>query len=79
MKKGKQNYRTETAGDAKKLLEESRGKMDRRKQYTGDNYKKGYEAHNDQNAREFSAGNDLQHIKWKDGKASGHIYYNHPN
>lgn len=53
--------------------------MDRRKQYTTAPYKKGYEMHNDQNARELGAGNDLQHLKWKDGKAGGHIYYDKPN
>ncbi|WP_444940663.1 RHS repeat-associated core domain-containing protein [Microbulbifer sp. ZKSA004] len=77
--KEKRNYRTETAGDAKRLLQESRGNMDRQKQYTDNNYRKGYETHNDQNDRERGAGNDLQHIKWKDGKSGGHIYYDKPN
>jgi hypothetical protein len=63
MTRGKANYRTESATDAKSLLEEARGNMDRRKQYTTAPYKKGYEMHNDQNARELGAGNDLQHLK----------------
>jgi RHS repeat-associated protein len=79
MEKGKANYRTETASDAKDLLNESRGNMDRRKQYTDESYKKGYEVHNDQNGRELSAGNDLQHMKWYDGKSQGHIFYDKPN
>ncbi|WP_223787001.1 RHS repeat-associated core domain-containing protein [Marinicella meishanensis] len=79
--KSKSNYRVPTATDAKKLLQESRGNMDRRKEYTArkDRYNKGYEAHNDQNVEELAVGNDLQHIKWKDGRSSGHIFYNDPN
>jgi hypothetical protein len=77
--KAKKNVRTQSATDAKRLLEEARGKMDRRKAYTQDNYKKGYESHNSKNARELEAGNDLQHIKWKDGKSGGHIFYDKPN
>jgi hypothetical protein len=79
LSKGKMNIRTRSATDAKRLLKESRGNMDRRKQYTDDTYKKGYETHNDQNKRELDVGNDLQHLKWKDGKAGGHIYYKKPN
>jgi RHS repeat-associated protein len=79
LKKGKRNYSTETAADARQLLKEGRGNMDRRKQYRPDKYKKGYETHNSKNARELDAGNDLQHIKWKDGKSGGHIYYSKPN
>jgi len=75
----KANYRTETASDAKDLLKESRGNMDRRKQYTDESYKKGYEVHNDQNERELTAGNDLQHIKRYDGKSQGHIFFDNPN
>ena len=77
--KGKANARVETATDAKKLLTETKGKMNRYKNYTKKTYKKGYEVHNVKNAREASVGNTLQHIKWKDGKASGHIFYNKPN
>lgn len=80
--KKKINVRVGSASDAQDLLNESRGNMNRYKQYSKDKgvtYKKGYEVHNQQNARELGAGNDLQHIKWKDGKAGGHIYYNKPN
>jgi len=77
--KGKQNIRTQTATDAKVLLKESRGGMDRKKNYTSEKYSKGYETHNVKNARELGAGNNLQHLKWKDGKSGGHIYYNKPN
>ena len=52
--------------------------MNRYKQYSKDKgivYKKGYEVHQQANARELNAGNNRPHIKWKDGKASGHIYY----
>ena len=77
--KGKMNIRTENATDAKALLKDARGNMDRRKNYTNDSYKKGYETHNAQNQRELGAGNDLQHVKWKDGKSGGHIYYDKAN
>jgi hypothetical protein len=82
LSKGKTNVRVETATDAKDLLKEARGNMNRYKNYSKDKgvtYKKGYETHNSQNKRELDAGNDLQHIKWKDGKAGGHIFYNKPN
>jgi len=77
--KEKSNYRTATATDAKALLKEARGNMNRSKNYTNKTYKKGYETHNGQNSRELGAGNDLQHLKWKDGKSGGHIYYGKPN
>ncbi len=80
--KKKINVRVENASDAKDLLFESRGNMNRYKQYSKDKgvtYKKGYEVHNQQNARELNADNDLQLINWKDGKARGHIFYNKPN
>jgi RHS repeat-associated protein len=70
--KKKINVRVESASDGADLLKESRGSMDRQKQYVKDKgitYKKGYETHNQKNARELEAGNDLQYIKWKDGKA----------
>ncbi|MCJ7932434.1 MAG: hypothetical protein MUW56_02045 [Chryseobacterium sp.] len=54
--------------------------MNRYKNYTTKHqYKKGYEVHNSQNARELGVGNDKQHLKWKNGKSSGHIFYNKPN
>lgn len=83
--KGKHNCRVRSASEAKQLLEEARGKMNRYKQYTRDgrgpnrNYEKGYEVHNDQNLQETAVGNDLQHLKWFDGKSSGHIFYDGTN
>ena len=77
--KGKVNFRTSTANDAKALLKESRGNMNRYKNYTDTSYKKGYETHNVQNPRELDAGNNLQHLKWRDGKSGGHIYYDNAN
>ena len=80
--KARSNYRVETATDAKDLLSESRGNMNRYKNYAkdkGKTYSKGYETHNSQNPRELGAGNDLQHLKWKDGKSGGHIFYDKPN
>jgi len=78
IKKGKLNLRVNTATEAKQLLQE-RGNMNRYKNYTRKPYTKGYEVHNVKNSRELGVGNDLQHIKWYDGKAQGHIYYNKPN
>jgi len=83
-KKGssKVNIRTETATEAKQLLEEAKGTLPRYKNYSKDKgvtYKKGYEVHNNQNKRELGVGNDLQHIKWKDNGTDGHIYYDKPN
>jgi len=83
--KGKVNVRVRSAKEAKQLLKESRGKMNRYKQYTRDgrgphrNYRKGYEVHNEQNLKEITVGNNLPHIKWFDGKSSGHIFYDIPN
>jgi hypothetical protein len=68
-----------SATDAKKLLKEAKGNMNRYKNYTNTPYKKGYEVHNVQNKRELNVGNDKQHIKYKDAKSSGHIYFNKPN
>jgi RHS repeat-associated protein len=79
LEKGKVNVTVKTATDAKTVLKEGRGNMNRYKNYTKKTYKKGYEVHNSKNAREISAGNTLQHLKWKDGKAGGHIYYQKPN
>lgn len=79
---GKSNHVTETATEAKSLLNQGRGNMNRYRNYAKDRaitYKKGYETHNTQNARELGVGNDLQHIKWKDGKSGGHIFYRKPN
>ncbi|AEV69261.1 hypothetical protein Clocl_2702 [Acetivibrio clariflavus DSM 19732] len=75
------NFRVETASDANALLKEARGNMNHYKQYSYEKikYKKGYETHNIKNARELTVGNDLQHIKWREGKSRGHIFYDKPN
>ncbi len=80
--KGKIDFRTTTATDAKALLKEARGNMNRYKNYAKDKgatYKNGYETHNVQNGRELGAGNALQHLKWKDRKSGGHLYYDKVN
>ncbi|WP_228449436.1 hypothetical protein [Chryseobacterium sp. 2VB] len=75
----KSDLLTNNASDAKSLLKDAKGNMNRYKNYTTKQYKKGYEVHNDQNTRELGVGNDKQHLKWKDGKSSGHIFYKKPN
>jgi len=82
--KSKSNYRVKDAKTALELLQAARGHMNRYKNYTRDsktgkrskdrNYKKGYERH-PVNKQELDVGNDLPHIKWFDGKSSGHIFY----
>jgi RHS repeat-associated protein len=85
---GKTNKMTETATDAKKLLKEAHGEMNRYRQYADDRnitYRKGYEVHNMHKTRpksiqrELSVGNDRQHLNWKNGKSKGHIFYEKPN
>ena len=51
--KGKLNLRTETATDAKSLLNEAKGNMNRYKNYTNESHKNSYETHNVQNSREL--------------------------
>jgi RHS repeat-associated protein len=81
---GRGDIRVATVQDAKALLREARGNMDRRKNYTQAFYRKGYEVHNAQNplsrAREMAVGNDLRHIKWTEGTSKadwseGHIFF----
>ncbi len=81
---GNTSYRTRTATDAKELLNEARGNMNRYKRYTSKQYKKGYEIHPSEINTRNAPHNDLPHIKWKDwlgGKHSGkgHIFFNKPN
>ena len=75
----KSDILTHNASDAKALLKDAKGNMNRYKNYTTKQYKKGFEVHNVKNSRELGVGNDKQHIKWKDGKSSGHIFYKKPN
>jgi RHS repeat-associated protein len=81
---GRGDIRVETIQDAKALLREARGNMDRRKNYTQALYSKGYEVHNTHNAasraREMAVGNDLRHVKWTEGTSKadwseGHIFF----
>lgn len=73
------DFKVKTTQDTNKLLVEARGNMNRYKNYTQKKYSKGYEVHNVQNPRELGVGNDLPHLKWKDGKSLGHIFYEKPN
>ena len=59
---GSTSYRTRTATDAKGLLNESRGNMDRYKRYTSKQYKKGYEMHPNEINTRNAPHNDLPHI-----------------
>ena len=61
------NVRVETATDAKGMLNQAYGNMDRFKSYKKKmtQAKKGYEVHNVQNNRELLVGNDLRHLKFK--------------
>lgn len=82
LNKGKLDFKVNSATEAKELLFEARGQMNRYKQYPKDEfgkplkYDKGYEVHSEGNFRELSVGNDLPHITWTDGKSRGHIYFN---
>ncbi len=81
--KGKSNYRVSSASEARELLIEARGNMNRYKQYyktkTGKNYKKGFERHPKEHTNTDAEFNNLDHIKWRDGKSNGHIFYKKTN
>lgn len=79
-KGGRGDVRVESLDDAKALLTEARGNMNRYRNYTKKQYKKGYEIHNHKNQRELDVGNDLRHIKFSDwdgspGAGQGHIFF----
>ena len=80
---GKVDVRVPTATDAKNLLREARGNMNRYKRYTDKPYNKGYEMHPDESGTRNAPQNDLPHIKWKDWHSSdggsGHIFFDKPN
>jgi hypothetical protein len=78
---GKVNIRVSSASEAKVLLQESLGNMNRYKQYTKKTYSIGYEMHQQFIGHEGNAiTNDLQHLKWKNGRnGSGHIFFDRPN
>ena len=77
------NVRVPTATDAKNLLREARGNMNRYKRYTDKRYNKGYEMHPNESATRNAPHNDLPHVKWKDWHStdggSGHIFFDKPN
>lgn len=84
---GRGDIRVETIQDAKALLREARGNMDRHRNYTDVVYRKGYEVHNvhtaTSRAREMAVGNDLRHVKWVEGTSKadwseGHIFFGAP-
>jgi hypothetical protein len=80
-KGGKVNVRVFNASEAKLLLQEALGNMNRYKQYTKKPYSIGYEMHQQFSGHEGRAiTNDLQHLKWKNGSnGSGHIFFDKPN
>lgn len=78
------NVRVETASDAKDLLLESRGNMNRYKRYTTTKYTKGFEMHPNESNTINASNNNLPHIKWKDWSNRGnngrwHIFFDIPN
>ncbi|WP_438447655.1 RHS repeat-associated core domain-containing protein [Gorillibacterium sp. sgz5001074] len=80
---GSSNFRVESASDAKALMQEGRGNMNRYKQYSTKKYDKGYERHPNESHTQNAPHNDLPHIKWKDWHSNntgkGHIFYTKPN
>lgn len=83
--KTKSNFRVLTATDAKRLLKEARGNLDRYKRYSSKQYKKGYEVHPNESHTLRAPHNDLPHLKWRDYASktqqtgAGHIFFNRPN
>jgi RHS repeat-associated protein len=80
---GKGDIRVESIADAKAMLQQARGNMDRRKRWTETPYRKGYEVHPNESHTANAPGNNLSHIKWRDNhsatKGSGHIFFNDPD
>jgi RHS repeat-associated protein len=79
-KGGKTNFRVSNIHDAKQLLKEGRGNMNRYKRYTNKPYKKGYEVHPNEAHTQNAPHNDLPHLKWKDWHSAdapgiGHIFF----
>ena len=84
--KSASNYRTQTATEAKQLMNEGRGGLTRYKQYSpaGKSAKKGFEMHPNESGTKNAPHNDLPHVKWKDwhsetNSGDGHIFFNKPN
>ena len=81
---GNTSYRTTSATEAKELLNEARGNMDRYKQYSAKQYKKGFEMYPNEINTINAPHNDLPHVKWKDwsndiNSGKGQIFYDTPN
>ena len=77
------NFRVETIGEAKELLKEGRGNMNRYKRYSKafKDAKKGYSVHPNESNTIHAPHNNLPHIKWKDwlsgdSSGTGHIFFN---
>ena len=77
------NFRVETVGEAKDLLQEGRGNMNRYKRYSNafKDAKKGYSVHPNESNTLHAPHNNLPHIKWKDwlsgdSSGTGHIFFN---
>ena len=85
-KDGRGDVRVANVQDAKALLKEAKGNMNRVHRYKSldkiknkAQMKKRYEMHKldiYNIGKETMAGNDLDHYKWNDGKNSGHIFFN---
>jgi RHS repeat-associated protein len=80
---GDLNFRVATATEAKMMLKEARGNMNRYKRYTDKAYKKGFEMHPSEALSRNAPHNDLPHVKWKDwigpNDGTGHIFFHTPN
>ncbi len=78
------NFRVESATDAKALLQEARGNMNRYKRYDPrlKQSGKGYSFHPNESNTANAPHNNLPHIKWVDNtgaKGKGHIFFNCTN
>lgn len=74
------NFRVKSASDAKALLKESRGNMNRYKPYRERG--KGYSFHPNESNTLNAPHNNLPHIKWVDNtgnKGKGHIFFDIQN
>ncbi|KQF21571.1 hypothetical protein APC04_00585 [Acinetobacter baumannii] len=85
MKKGgNTNFLVSSIDDAKKLLSDARGNMNKMPRYTNIGYMKGYEVHPSEAVTNNAPHNNLDHLKWKDFSKSaksmnncgkGHIFF----
>ena len=84
---GNTNYRVDNLEDAKLLLNQARGNMNKMPRYTS-NYLKGFEIHPSEATTRGAPHNNLEHIKWRDFSnqakskgacGKGHIFFNGRN